>query len=319
MTPIAHASDGGGSIRIPASCCGVFGLKPTRGRNPLGPDFGDLYGGLAVEHAVTMSVRDSAALLDISSGPDLGDPYFAPGMYGTFLDALERPPGRLRVAVMTDPLVDIGAEVEPVCLAAVGDAAALCESLGHDVTETAPNLDGEQLSTNFDVVWKASIAGAVDGWLARLGRGLVADDLEPLTRVLYGLGSQITASDYIGAATGLQRLSRSVARFQQHYDVLLSPVLTVSPPPLGWLDSFGPDPLVAYERDARMCAFLPMANMTGQPAMSVPTFWSDEGLPVGVHFAGRVGEEATLFRLAAQIEEARPWAQRRPPAITESA
>jgi amidase len=311
IVPMAHANDGGGSIRIPASCCGVFGLKPTRARNPLGPDFGDIMGGLVVEHAVTRSVRDSAALLDATAGADVGDPYWAPPLERPLLEEVGADPGQLRIAFTTESIT--GSEVHADCVSAVRDAGALCEELGHHVEEATPKIEGALMARAFITIWLAGCASTLDGAAAMTGRKLDSSQFEPLTWAMYELGRQYPASDYILAVQTIQMLARDVARFFSEYDIVLTPTLAEPPVPLGAFDSTPENPLAGFERAAAFAPFTPLCNATGQPAMSVPLFWNEGGLPVGTHFIGRFGDEATLFRLAAQLEEARPWTDRRPP------
>lgn len=312
MVPMAHANDGGGSIRMPASCCGVFGLKPTRGRISLGPAIGDVMGGLVIEHAVTLSVRDSAALLDATAGPSTGDPYWAPPPARPFLQEVGQDTGRLSIALSKSSAV--GTPVHADCITAVEDAAKLCRSLGHEVTEDAPLLHGELLMQMFMTVWAAGAAASINSAAALMGKTPGQDEFEPATWMLYQIGQGISASDYLCALDGLQSVSRAVARFMERYDAWLTPTLGSPPMPLGWLSSPPLDALEAQQRTAAFAAFTPLANVTGQPAMSVPLYWNEEGLPVGAHFAGRYGDEAALFRLASQLEAARPWAGRVPPA-----
>ncbi len=311
LVPMAHASDGGGSIRIPASCCGILGLKPTRARNPLGPDFGDIFGGLVVDHAVTRSVRDGAALLDATAGPDVGDPYWAPPPVRPFLQEVGADPGRLRIAFTTTAAT--GVKVHPECVSAVRDAAALCASLGHEVMEAAPSLNAELVTHSFMVLWSSGFAWSIDGIGLATGQPLSPDQFEPLTWGLYEMGRQQSASAYLLSLTFLQRVARDIARFFLKYDVLLTPTLSEPPVPLGTFDSPPEEPLRGLRRAEAFAPFTPICNATGQPAMSVPLYWNADGLPVGTHFIGRFGDEATLFRLAAQLEAARPWAGRRPP------
>jgi len=310
MLPMAHASDGGGSIRIPASCCGLFGLKPTRGRNPLGPSYGDIFSGLVAEHAVTRSVRDSAALLDATAGPDLGDPYPAPPPARPFLEETNRPPGFLRVAFTSRAAT--GVPVHADCVRAVEDAAKLCADLGHDVSEATPELEGDAISQAFIAVWAAGTAWSIDDWARRTGQTPSADRFEPLTWALCEMGNRRSAADYLLAVQDLQRVSRQVARFFVDYDVWLSPTLAEPPPALGSFDPTPDNPMQGIFRAAQFVPFTPIFNATGQPAMSVPLHWNQENLPIGVQFAGRFGDEATLFRLAAQLEQSRPWAGRWP-------
>lgn len=311
VLPMAHANDGGGSIRIPASCCGVFGLKPTRARNPLGPDLGDVESGLVVEHAVTRSVRDSAALLDATCGPDVGDPYWAPPPARPFIEEVGADPGRLRIAFTTKTLT--GADVHPDCAAAVEDAAALCQELGHEVSEGAPQINIEALTPAFMVLWAAGCAANIDGAALLTGRAATPDQFEPLTWALAEQGRLQSAPAYVLSVGLLQRVARDVARFFLDYDIWLTPTLAEPPVPLGSFDSPPENPLLGMIRAGEFVPFTPICNVTGQPAMSVPLHWNAEGLPIGTHFVARFGDEATLFRLAAQLEEARPWAKRRPP------
>jgi amidase len=311
FVPMAHANDGGGSIRIPASCCGLVGLKPTRARNPLGPDLGDAFSGLIAEHAVTRSVRDSAALLDATAGPDVGDPYCAPAPARPFIEEVGASPGRLKIAFTKH--TPTGEPLHPDCVAAVEDAAKLCAELGHEVVEAAPQLDAEMIVPMFMAVWSGGMAWTIDGYALMLGKTPTPDQFEPGTWALYQMGQQQTAAKYLLAIQWCQRMSRDIGRFMLEYDVWLTPTLGAPPLPLGSMDSTPEDPLNGMRVAAQFVPFTPLANVTGQPAISLPLFWNSEGLPVGTHFAGRFGDEATLFRLASQLESARPWAQRRPP------
>ncbi len=310
LVPMAHANDGGGSIRIPASCCGLFGLKPTRARNPLGPHYGDLFSGLVVEHAVTRSVRDSAALLDATSGPEAGDPYWAPPAARPFLDEVGADPGRLRIAFTTRAAS--GAPIHADCVRAVEEAARLCASLGHEVIEGAPEVDGEVFERAFITLWSSGCAWTIDDWARRIGRPARPEEFEPLTWMLAESGRANSGAAYLLALQDLQRLARGVARFFERHHCWLTPTVAEPPLPLGSFDATPDDPLHGLRRSAAFVPFTPIANVTGQPAMSVPLSWNAGGLPVGVHFVGRFGDEATLFRLAAQLEAARPWAHRRP-------
>lgn len=311
LVPAAHANDGGGSIRIPASCCGLFGLKPTRGRVPLGPDLGDVMNGLVAEHAVTRSVRDSAALLDAVAGVEPGDPYAAPEPARPFAHAVNAPLARLRVGFIAK--APTGVPVHADCVHAVEDAAKLCAELGHEVEEAAPEINGELYLDVFIKVWAAGVAWSVALAEHETRRTARAADFEPLTWALVEMGRKISAPDYLVAWTALQGLARRIAPFFERFDIWLTPTLALPPVPLGHFDSPRGDPLSGLRRATEFVAFTPFANITGQPAMSVPLFWNEEGLPIGAHFVGRFGDEATLFRLAAQLEQARPWAQRHPP------
>ncbi len=317
MVAMAHGNDGGGSIRIPASCCGVFGLKPTRGRVSLAPDIGEALSGLAVEHALTRSVRDSAALLDATAGPAPGDPYWPAQPSRPFLQEVSTDPGRLRIALTKKPA--IGTPVHPDCVCAVEDAARLCEELGHRVIEDEPKLSGAAVYEAFMTVWAAGCAAAIDGWAETTGQTPRPDRFEPLTWNLYEAGRLVNASAYVLAVSALHTVSRQVAHFMLNYDVALSPTLGMPPAPLGYFSSPPLDPLEAQQRMAAFAAFTPLLNATGQPAMSVPLWWNAENLPIGVQFVGRYGDEATLFRLAGQLEAARPWAGRLPPLAGDKA
>ncbi len=310
IVPAAHANDGGGSIRIPASCCGLFGLKPTRGRISLGPVLGDSLNGLTNEHAVTRSVRDSAALLDATAGPAPGDPYYAPPPARSYLEEVGADPGRLRIALTTQALT--GVEVHPDCVAAASDAARLCSDLGHEVEEAAPDLRGDVVAPAFMTIWAAGCAWDIDGLAQATGRTPEPDQFEPFTWALYEMGKSVSASGYLMAVTGLQQVARQVATFLEKYDLWLSPTVAEPPPPLGTFEPEPSNPLLPLFRAGAYIPFTPLANATGNPAMSVPLYWNAEGLPIGAHFMARYGDETTLFRLAAQLEQARPWADRRP-------
>jgi amidase len=310
IVPLAHANDGGGSIRIPASCCGLFGLKPTRARNPMGPDFGDLFSGLICEHAVTRSVRDSAALLDATSGPDVGDPYWAPSPARPFLQEVGADPGKVRIAFTASE--QAGIKFHPDCLQAVREAAALCSSLGHQVEEVDPPLNRDLISQAFMVLWSSGVAWTIEGMAMVTGQAAAADQFEPLTWALYEMGKNNSASAYLFHLTLLQRIAREIARFFLQYDLWLAPTVAEPPPPLGTFDSPLDNPLYGIVRAGDFVPVTPIANFTGQPAMSVPLYWNADGLPIGIHFMGRFGDEAALFRLAGQLEQARPWFNRRP-------
>jgi len=311
MVPFAHGNDGGGSIRIPASCCGLVGLKPTRARITQAPLLGDVMGGLVVDHALARSVRDSAALLDATAGPAPGDPYVAPPPARPYLEEVGADPGRLRIAwSATNP---IGAPVHADCARAVEDAAALCAELGHEVEEAAPELDGALLYESFLAVWLAGHAWGIDGMARATGRTPAPEELEPLSWALHRIGREVRAPDYLLAVTALQRIARVVAGFFAAHDVWLSPTLAQPPVPLGTLDPGSTDALDVFRAASEFVPFTPLFNATGQPAVSLPLHWSPEGLPIGVQLVARYGDEATLLRLAARLEEARPWADRLPP------
>ena len=310
MLPMAHASDGGGSIRIPASCCGLFGLKPTRARNPMGPDAGEGWSGASVGHAITRSVRDSAALLDATSGPDIGDPYWAPPPAGPFLAEVGRDPGRLRVALATTPWN--GRRVDPECAEAARAAARLCERLGHRVEDARLEIDAEALGQATRVIVGASVRAALELRGAARGRAVTEDEVERVTWLRAQDGLAATSADYARSILVMHRTGRAVARFFTRHDILLTPTLACTPYPLGVLDMSTDDLDAFYDAVLRSIAFTSLFNSSGNPAMSVPLAWSREGLPIGVQFVAPFGDEATLFRLGAQLETAQPWADRRP-------
>jgi amidase len=312
MVPVAHANDGGGSIRIPASCCGLVGLKPTRARVPLAPQYGDLMGGLVAEHVVTRSVRDSAAILDAIAGPAPGDPYWAPPRRGpSFADAVGSEPAALRIAVMTAS--PTGSTVHPDCVRATERAAALCESLGHRVEVAALDVDGDAFTAHFINVWAAGNAWTLLDWEQRVGRPATEDELEPLSWALIGIGRALDAGHYLQSVQELQKITRRIADYFEGIDVLLTPTLSEPPAPLGTFDSPPGEPLTGLARAATYVPFTPPFNVTGQPAISLPLHWNDAGLPIGVQCVGRFGDEETLLSLSGQLERAAPWAERRPP------
>lgn len=313
MVPVAHGSDAGGSLRIPASCCGLFGLKPTRGRNPLGPRYGDVFGGMVAEHVLTRTVRDSAALLDVTAGPALGDPYFAPHHDGSWLGELDRPPERLRIAVSRCP-----AEGRPVhvdCLRVLDDTVDLLTSLGHTVVERELTELTPEVGSAIGRLYGAGVDWAIRYWARETGRLPGPHELGPLTRLYWERGRDVRGGELLMALTTVQAFGRAVAAaYDGSFDVWLSPTLAEPPPRLGELAATADDPTVAEARSAAFVAFpLVTANLTGRPAMSVPLGWSSDDLPVGMNFMGQPGGEDTLLRLAAQLESARPWGEVWPP------
>jgi amidase len=314
MVPAAHAGDGAGSIRIPSSCCGLFGLKPSRGRVSRAPA-GEEIGGLHVEHAVTRSVRDSAALLDMIAGPVPGDPYVAPPSARPFLDEVGLDPGRLRIAWTAEPPLDV--DVDPDCVAAARQTAALLESLGHEVEEARPRFDGEVLVGPLVTIW--AVGNVQDAQEAEriVGRPLQTDDLEVTTWELIEFGRTRSAVDLVEAVTQLGRAARQIGRFFQTYDAWLTPTLARRPLPLGVLNRSYGGAAEWWRFDCSFNAWNPIANITGQPAMSLPLRWTEDDLPIGTLVFGRPFDEATLFRLAAQLEAAQPWADRVPPVFAD--
>jgi Asp-tRNA(Asn)/Glu-tRNA(Gln) amidotransferase A subunit family amidase len=310
IVPVAHATDGGGSIRVPASCCGVFGLKPTRGRTPAGPDAGEGWSGMSAQHVVSRSVRDSAALLDLTHGPDLGAPYAAQPPLRPFLAEIGADPGRLRIALQTRTWN--ATPTHPTCVAAAEDAAKLCASLGHHVEEARFEVELEPYREATATIIGASTRASMEDRARALGRPLVPEDVEPGTWLVASGGAAKDAVAYVRALRTIHRLGRELARFFERYDVLLTPTLAVPPVALGVLSLSNPKPAESIGTLFQTVGFTQLANATGNPAMSVPLYWDGDGLPIGSHFIGRLNDEATLLRLAAQLEEARPWFERRP-------
>jgi amidase len=310
ILPVAHASDGGGSIRIPASACGVFGLKPTRARNPLGPDRGEGWGGFSCGHVVSISVRDSAAMLDALQGPEASSPYVAPPPERAFLEEVERDPGRLRIA-FTDRS-PYGDAIDPEIAAAVRDVASLLAGFGHHVEGRAPALPADPAAVMATIV-SANTALNVRMSEARFGRTMTDSDFEILTLASAHNAQKATATDYVAAQLDAFRISRELATFFESCDVLLCPTLCLPPLPVGELDTMSRDLSHIAPILRRYMPGTSMFNMSGQPAMSVPLAWNAAGLPLGMMFAARFGDEATLFRLAAQLEQARPWKDKLPP------
>jgi amidase len=305
MLPVAQGSDGGGSIRIPASINGLVGLKPTRGRVSNAPLGGDVT-GLGTNGPLARTVRDAAVLLDAMAGPVTGDPAWAPPLPPgeTFLGAPDRPVGRLRIGRYLElPMADAG--LEPAVQAAFDDAARLLEQLGHEVEDVPAGLLGPVVLTAFERVWSLS------GTLLPVPPER-AGELRPLTRELRARGLALSAQQAMEALTALRLFARRFVTATDRYDVLLAPVTTMTPRPLGWFDADG-DGAADFERQKRYAAFAAVFNVTGQPAVSVPLHWTDDGLPVGTMLVGRPADEVTLLALAAQLEAAHPWAHRHPP------
>jgi amidase len=304
--PMAHATDGGGSIRIPASLCGLFGLKPSRGRISLAP-IGETLAGAGAQHCVSISVRDSAALLDAVAGSEPGDPYSAPPPSGTFLDATKRVPGKLRVAFMRKPVG--GEALDPVLVRAIERTAKLLEELGHQVEEASPQYDAATLDAAFWRIMSANTWTNIQ--LRAAGRVPGPGDLEPVTRLYAERGRGVTADEYIRSVQTFHRTGRQLGAFFEKHDVLLSTTIARIHLPIGTvrMDGSAED----FERAvAPMTPFTAVCNATGVPAMSVPIEWTDEGLPIGMHFVARYGAEETLYSLAAQLEQAKPWRTLRP-------
>ena len=310
VVPMAHGNDAGGSIRIPASCCGLVGLKPSRGRVSLAPHYGDMFSGLVSELGVTRSVRDTAAMLDAVAGPAVGEPYFPAPPERSYTAEAERPPGPLKVGFSVES--PLGDAIDAECERAVRDAAALCESLGHAVEEAGPEYDAEELWTKFTTLLSGGAAWAVADWERRTGRTAGPEHFEPFVWAFGERGRALGAHDYLLAVQDVQRAVRDVSAFFGRYDLWLTATLGQPPVELGTLVYRGGDPFELRRRCAEFSPYTWIANASGQPAISVPLHWSRAGLPVGVHFVARWGDEATLLRLAGQLERARSWAHRIP-------
>jgi Asp-tRNA(Asn)/Glu-tRNA(Gln) amidotransferase A subunit family amidase len=310
MLPMAHASDGFGSIRAPAACCGLVGLKPTRGRNTLAPYAGEGLGGASTEHAVTLSVRDTAALLDATAGPGPGDPYAAPAKSGPFLAEVGANPGPLRIAFTSK--APNGAPVAPEYLATLRDTAKLCADLGHHVEEVVPVVDGDQVVPAFLTLAAANTVVNLGSHPTK-GRPPQPGEVETVTYATGKLGEKLTAADYVRATQTAHRLGRQMAAFHTTWDALLTPGLGTLPPPIGWIDMMMDDVHEYWRRVFTFSPFTVWFNLTGQPAMMLPIGRSGSGFPIAVQLVARFGDEATLFRLGGQLEAARPWFDRKPP------
>ncbi len=312
IVPASDGSDGGGSIRIPASCCGLVGLKATRARIPMGPDKGEAWSGMSTGGQLSRSVRDTAALLDISTGLVEGDPYAVPAASGPFVAECGVDPGALRIAVQRTTWN--GSPVHADCLAALDDASKLCASLGHRVEERTLEYNEERYAQAVRVIVGAHTRRALDDRAAQLGRALdPANDIEPLTHAIYKTAARYFAADYVEAINILHDMGRATARFFETTDIILTPTMATPPMKLGGaLRLTHPDGKEFGTAVAATVGFTQFFNMTGTPAISLPLYWNVEGLPIGTQFAARYAGEAVLFRLATQLESARPWFDRRP-------
>ena len=330
LVPLASASDGGGSIRIPASACGIFGLKPTRGRTPTGPVIGESWNGFDIEHVITRSVRDSAAMLDATKGPDVGAAYVIPDA-GPFLKEVGKKPGKLRIAFSTKPM--LGRNVHADCVKGVEETVSLLRALGHELVEDAPAINNEEYSLHFLTVVAGQMRADIEETAEAAGKKVSPNDFDITTFGTGLFGTILKASDYVRALRYLQSRSREIGRFFENYDVLLTPVLNQPPVKIGALKPSASEqtqlkviartgatwvleamnvikPLAAQTFE--FIPWTPVFNVTGQPAMSVPLHWNEEGLPIGMHFVGKWGDEATLFRLAGQLEKEKPWFDKAP-------
>jgi amidase len=310
MVPLGHANDGGGSIRIPAACCGLVGLKPSRGRVSMGPDFAELVGGIGIDGVVSHTVVDTALALDIISGYETGDPYWAPDPSAPFIEALDRSPGKLRIAWTAE--APNRAPVDSECEAATRSAAGSLESLGHEVSEAAPDWADDNYVPYFLAIWAAGCAAQLTEIGGLIG-GLDLSKVEDLSRELYEEGRRLSAADLIVTLDYLRDLARRIVAFWDDYDVLVTPTLAQLPQELGWLQPEPGEPAMRMlEKSGEFTPFTPALNLTGQPAISLPLGMSEDGLPIGVQLIGKPAGEELLLSLSAQLEEAIPWKDRRP-------
>ncbi len=314
MVPLAHGTDGGGSIRIPASCCGLVGLKPSRGRTSLGPRWGQLSVILTCELVLARSVRDVAGALDAVWRPFPGDPVIAPVPARPFVDEIGADPGRLRIGILTSNPLGTG-EVHPACVAAAEDAGRLLESLGHRVEPSYPDAFADpEIFGPFTTLWTTDTAHYLDDFSTLVGKPITEADVEPLTWALAEGGRAVTGAQFREAVRVMEEVGRRGAEWWGGgFDLLLTPTLGEPPLPLGTLDSTPDDPLHGYLRAAEFVPFTAQFNVTGQPGISLPLYWSADGLPIGSQLVAAYGGEDVLLRVAAQLEQARPWADRRPP------
>jgi len=309
IVPLAHASDGLGSIRIPAACCGLVGLKVTRDRNPTLPD-ANVYGN-AVDHVVSRTVRDSAAMLDHTGVPIPGSAYPAPPKERPYLEEVDRAPGRLRIAV--SGATPSGQILDPEVVAALNATADLLRRLGHDVEERDMDLDWRLFYREIGPAGAAHFAADVARWIAQFAREPEGDDFEPLTWASYKSGLKFTGPQAIQSMIDRRLWGRRINEFFETCDVYLTPVMGMPAPPVGWIDPVNLEPREVNRRQAQAFPFTPPFNVSGQPSMSLPLAWSSNGLPIGMMFSARYADEATLFRLAGQLEKEAPWKDRRPP------
>jgi amidase len=309
IVPVAHGNDGGGSVRIPAACCGLVGLKPARGRISAAPELGD--SSLGIDGMLTRTVADTAAILDVLEGYVAGDATWAPPPEEPFAAAAGREPGRLRIAATTLP-PQPDAVVDPICAGAVADAAELLRSLGHDVEQVDPPWQDEELRELFGVVFSSHIALSIAYSGRVAGREPTAADMEPMSWAIYSMIGKLGAVASMAAATRLQQFARRLVASLEPYDALLTPALAQRPLPVGTLDTAAPEPMATFTASGLFTPFTPVFNATGQPAISLPLYEGADGLPLGVQIVGRPAGEGRLLALARQLENARPWAQRRP-------
>lgn len=318
IVPLAHGSDGGGSIRIPASCCGLYGFKATRGRVPTGPTKGEIWGGMGTDGVLSRSVRDTAAAMDAICGREAGAPYDSAPPNESFLSAVtEARRAPLRIAVWTSAWD--GIPLAPDCLDAVRYAASLCKDMGHEIIEAAPPpLDYQQFFQSHLQVLEANIVASVHARLAGLKRSLRDDDLEPAMRDGYEQGLRLTAEDYVNAINTFHHVGRVLQTDIARFDLILTPMLAQPPAPLGYLAMQGPFREFRY-KVAQYAVFSAIMNASGQPAASVPVYWTEAGLPIGVQIMGQFGRDDLVLRLSAELERAAPWAGRIPARFKQAA
>lgn len=334
LVPIAHGGDGGGSLRIPSAYSGVFGFKPSRGRTPAGPVYMRVWLGMVVEHAISRSVRDSAAMLDVLCGPELGSPISLPKPEKTFLSQLESPPPKLRIALIEHPF--FSAKLDPEYASAVKKAAKLCEDLGHHVEATTFHVGSDVAHAFLNMMIAETSAGA-KALAKAIGRKPRATELEIPTALLCHAGDEFSSADYAGSISVLDQVGRQLAELYEKYDVILTPTMPFHAPKIGQYKPTRNEQMVlkvlqyvpfgtrlrqfvqgASKRNFSFMSFTGLFNIGGQPAMSVPLYWDKHGMPIGIQFAGKLDHDATLFQLAQQLEEAQPWSQKMPPLISQA-
>jgi amidase len=311
ITPMAHGGDGRGSIRIPASCCGLVGLKPTRDRSPHLPDGYDFAQGYVVEHVITRTVRDSAVMLDVTGRPEPGSPYAIPPKARPYAEEVLRAPGRLKIAWSSETAN--GRPVHPEVQAALEATVALLEKLGHELVPHGPGVDQRALWGSQNAFSGANFAAGLRRMIEAVGREPTDDEFEPLTWASWKGGQRAGGMDAMADMQNLRVLARQALQLYETFDVYLTPTLSAPPPPIGYLSPVLNAPRDIGRRNGEFFSFPGLANMTGQPSISLPLAWSSEGLPMGMMFTARYADEATLFRLAAQLETEAPWKHRRPP------
>lgn len=331
IVPMASAGDGGGSIRIPAACCGIFGLKPSRGRNPLGPDYDELWGGAVQEHVLSLSVRDTAAMLDVTSGRDIGDPYWQACPSQPFEEIIKQKPKKLRIAYSA--LSPLGNAIDSEAIAALKHTISVLEELGHEVVEADPKIDGEQIMTAYLATYYGHVAADLREMAKKLGTTVKKLKVEEPTRIFGLVGEAMSAGEFTEIRREWNHMARKMGEFHQQYDVFLTP--TIATPPMK-IDEFLPGKIeqasmaivnrlgfggiakasglidANARKNLEKLPFTQLFNLTGQPAMSVPLYWTKQGLPLGSQFVAANGNESLLLQLAAQLELVHPWFDKRP-------